>query len=59
MKKLIALIVSLCMLAGMLPAMAETATEAPAETQKVDMNRLMPKRPAQRRNLPKETFSPF
>ena len=41
MKKLIALIVSLCMLAGMLPAMAETATEAPAETQKVDMNRLI------------------
>ena len=41
MKKLIALIVSLCMLAGMLPAMAETAAEVPAETEKVDMNRLI------------------
>ena len=41
MKKLIALIVSLCMLMSMLPAMAETATEAPAETEKVDMNRLI------------------
>ena len=41
MKKLIALLVSLCMLVGMLPAMAETATEAPAETQKVDMQRLI------------------
>ena len=41
MKKLIALIVSLCMLAGMIPAMAETAAEAPAETEKVDMNRLI------------------
>ena len=41
MKKLIALIVSLCMLVGMLPAMAETAAEAPAETQKVDMNKLI------------------
>ena len=41
MKKLIALIVSLCMLVSMLPAMAETAAEAPAETEKVDMNRLI------------------
>ena len=45
MKKLIALIVSLCMLAGMLPAMAETAAEAPAqapaEAEKVDVNRLV------------------
>jgi len=41
MKKLIALILSLCMLAGMLPAMAETAAEAPAETEKVNMNRLI------------------
>ena len=41
MKKLIALIVALCMLMSMLPAMAETATEAPAETEKVDMNRLI------------------
>ena len=44
MKKLIALIVSLCMLVGMLPAMAETAAEAPAEpaeTEKVDMNHLI------------------
>ena len=41
MKKLIALIVSLCMLMSMLPAMAETATEAPAEAEKVDMNRLI------------------
>lgn len=31
MKKLIALILSLCMLVGMLPAMAETAAEAPTE----------------------------
>ena len=44
MKKLIALILSLCMLVGMLPAMAETAAEAPAEpaeTEKVDMNHLI------------------
>ena len=41
MKKLIALIVSLCMLMSMLPAMAETAAEAPAENEKVDMNRLI------------------
>jgi len=41
MKKLIALIVSLCMLMSMLPAMAETAAEAPAEAEKVDMNRLI------------------
>ena len=54
MKKLIALIVSLCMLAGMLPAMAETAAEAPAaeqaaataaeapaEAEKIDMNHLI------------------
>lgn len=45
MKKLIALIVSLCMLAGMFPAMAETAAEAPAqapaEAEKVDVNRLV------------------
>ena len=45
MKKLVALIVSLCMLAGMLPAMAETATEAPAaapaDAEKVDMNHLI------------------
>lgn len=38
MKKLIALILSLYMLLGMLPAIAETAVEAPAETEKVDMN---------------------
>ncbi len=37
MKKLIALIVSLCMLVSMLPAVAET----PAETKKVDMNMLI------------------
>lgn len=48
MKKLIALILSLCMLLGMLPAMAETAAtetaaEAPAETEKVDMNHLIDK----------------
>ncbi len=41
MKKLIALIVSLCMLVGMLPAMAETATEASAPTEKVNMSRLI------------------
>jgi hypothetical protein len=55
MKKLIALIVSLCMLVGMLPAVAETAAEAPAEpaaaeaqaaeapaeAEKVDMNHLI------------------
>ena len=41
MKKLIALILSLCMLAGMLPAMAETVAEAPAEAEKVDMNHLI------------------
>lgn len=41
MKKLIALIVSLCMLVSMLPAMAETATEAPAENEKVDMRKLL------------------
>ena len=55
MKKLIALIMALCMLVGMLPAMAETATEAPAaetatdttaeapaaETEKVNMIRLI------------------
>ena len=41
MKKLIALIVSLCMLAGMLPVMAETAAETPAEKEQVDMNRLI------------------
>ena len=41
MKKLIALIVSLCMLVSMLPAMAETAAEAPAAPQKVDMNKLI------------------
>jgi len=39
MKKLIALILSLCMLAGMLPAMAETAAGAPAE--KVQIDRLI------------------
>ena len=37
MKKLIALIVSLCMLVSMLPAVAET----PAETKKVDMDMLI------------------
>ena len=37
MKKLIALIVSLCMLVSMLPAVAET----PAETKKVDMHMLI------------------
>ena len=54
MKKLIALILSLCMLMSVLSAMAETAAEAPAaepttetaaeapaETEKVDMNRLI------------------
>jgi len=41
MKKLIALIVSLCMLVSMLPAMAETTTEAPAETKQVDTSRLI------------------
>ena len=44
MKKLIALILSLCMLVGMLPAVAETAAEAPAEpanAEKVDMNHLI------------------
>ena len=41
MKKLIALILSLCMLAGLIPAMAETATETPPESEKVNMNRLI------------------
>ena len=41
MKKLIALILSMCMLAGLLPAVAEKPADTTAETEKVDMNRLI------------------
>ena len=45
MKKLIALIISLCLLAGMLPTMAETSAEAPAAApagaEEVDHSRLI------------------
>ena len=53
MKKLIALFLCLCLLSGLVPVMAETATEAPTaeaptaeaptETEKVDMNNLIDK----------------